>query len=330
MRIKKLIVIQSILLGILLSACQPAVPNLEVTEKPESTAGPSREVSGLMCIIVPDVENPYFNTLQEAAAQKAEELSYTTLKLVHDFDYYKEVEVIDHCIAEQAVAIILENAGADDSIANVQKATDAGIPVFLIDREINESGIAVSQILPNIYQGAILAAEEFVRLMEGTGNYIELTGRDTDYTPVRVIGFHDIIDKYPDMEMVAQQTANWSRTEAYEVMEALIPMFPDIKGVICENDTMALGAMAALKDVGLGDVIVVGFDGFDEVIEAIKAGEIKATVMLSIERIAEMAVIQADAYLRTGSTGQPEHQVVDCELITAENADKYRTWRLVE
>ena len=52
--------------------------------------------------------------------------------------------------------------------------------------------------------------------------------------------------------------------------------------------------------------------------------------MIPIERIAEMAVIQADTYLRTGSTGQPEKQAVDCELITAENADKYRTWRLVE
>ena len=71
-------------------------------------------------------------------------------------------------------------------------------------------------------------------------------------------------------------------------------------------------------------------DGCDEAIESIRTGGIAVTTMYPIERIAEMAVIQADTYLKTGSTGWPERQAVDYELITAENADDYRTWRLVE
>ncbi len=114
------------------------------------------------------------------------------------------------------------------------------------------------------------------------GSWVELMGRDDNYRSINHIrsqGFHDIIDNFPDMKMVNQQTANWSQTEAYDVTESLLQQYSDIDGVICGNDTMALGAMAAIKDAGLGDVIFVGFDGSDEVIMSIKSGGIKATVM---------------------------------------------------
>ena len=80
----------------------------------------------------------------------------------HDDDPNKQSELIDAAISNGAKAIILDNAGADASIGPVQKATDAGIPVFLIDREINATGIAKSQIVANNAQGARPVAEEFV------------------------------------------------------------------------------------------------------------------------------------------------------------------------
>ena len=113
-------------------------------------------------------------------------------------------------------AIILDNAGADASVAAVQKAKDAGIPSFLIDREITATGVAVSQIVSNNYQGAQLGAEEFVKLMGEKGDYAELVGKESDTNAgIRSKGYHDVIDQYPDLKMVAQQTANWSQTEAY-------------------------------------------------------------------------------------------------------------------
>src|SRR3546814_6730561 len=81
---------------------------------------------------------------------------------------------------------------------------------------------------------------------------------------------------------------------------------PQIKGVIAGNDTMALGAWAALKAAGRTDVIVVGFDGSDDVRQSILSGGIRATVLQPASLQARMAVEQADAYLRTGSTGMPE------------------------
>jgi erythritol transport system substrate-binding protein len=85
---------------------------------------------------------------------------------------------------------------------------------------------------------------------------------------------------------------------------------------------MAMGAMAALKSAGKGDVIVVGFDGSNDVRDSILAGDIKATGLQQIARIAEIAVEQADRYIKSGSTGQPEKQLIDCMLINRDNANR--------
>lgn len=286
---------------------------------------------GLIAILTPSHDNPFFKAEAVGAEARAKELGYETLVLVHDDDPNKQSELFDTAIASGAKAIILDNAGADATVAAVQRAKEAGIPSFLIDREIKESGIAVSQIVSNNYQGAQLGAEEFVRLMGETGKYAELLGREADTNAgIRSSGYHDIIDQYPDMEMVAQQSANWSQTEAYEKMETILQANPEIKGVISGNDTMAMGAWAALEAAGRTDVIVVGFDGSNDVRDSIKAGGIKATVLQPAFRQAQLAVEQADQFLKTGSTGLDEKQLMDCVLINADNAAKLETFALAD
>lgn len=283
----------------------------------------------LMAVITPSHDNPFFKSEAEGASLRAKELGYDVIVLVHDDDPNKQSELFDTAIARGAKAIILDNAGADATVAAVKKAKDAGIPSFLIDREIKETGIAVSQIVSNNYQGAQLGAEEFVRLMGEKGNYVELVGREADTNAgIRSSGYHDIIDQYPDMKMVAQQSANWSQTEAFEKMESILQANPDIKGVISGNDTMAMGAWAALKAAGRDDIIVVGFDGSNDVRDSILEGGIKATVLQPAYRQAQWAVEQAHDYLTKGSTGKDEKQLMDCVLITIDNAPKLETFAL--
>jgi erythritol transport system substrate-binding protein len=283
----------------------------------------------LIVVITPSHDNPFFKSEAVGAESRAKELGYETLVLVHDDDANKQSELFDTAIARGAAAIILDNAGADASIAPVEKAKKAGIPSFLIDREINKNGVAVAQIVSNNYQGAKLGAEEFVKLMGEKGPFVELVGKESDTNAgIRSQGYHDVIDQYPDLKMVARQSANWSQTEAYSKMESIIQANPDIKGVICGNDTMAMGAMAALKAAGKGDVIVVGFDGSNDVRDSIIAGDIKATVLQPAYRIAQMAVEQADKYLKQGATGLAEKQLMDCVLINAANARKLETFAL--
>lgn len=279
----------------------------------------------LMVIIMPDFANPFFKAEADAADARAKALGYETLVLDHQDDVTKQADYIDTAISRKAAAIILDNAGADASIAAIRKAKNAGIPSFLIDREINKTGLAISQIISNNYQGATLGAEEFVRLMGEKGNYVELIGNLTDNNAhIRSEGYNDVIGQYPNMIKVAAQSAEWHQDKAFTITESIIAANPDIQGVICGNDTMALGAQAALDAAGMSDVIVVGFDGSDDVIDSIKAGKIDATVLQPCTRGAEMAVEQADLYLRTGDTGLPEKQSVDCTLITPENADNFK------
>ena len=293
-------------------------------DRAPQTAQQSSQGKKRIVIITPPHDNPFFKAEAEAAATKARELGYETLVLSHGGDANKQDQLIDTAIAEKAAAIILDNAGVDASIGSVRKAKNAGIPSFLIDREINVTGIAVAQIVSNNYQGATLGAQTFVELMGEKGTYVELTGKESDSNAhIRSKGYHDIIDRYPELKMVAQQSANWSQTEAFAKMETILQAHPGIKGVIAGNDTMALGAAAALKAAGKKDVIVVGFDGSPDAIAAIKAGDLKATVLQPAVTIARMAVEQADQYIKTGSSKLPEKQVVDCELITRENADQF-------
>ncbi|MBB3978400.1 erythritol transport system substrate-binding protein [Rhizobium azooxidifex] len=283
----------------------------------------------LIAIITPSHDNPFFKAEAVGAEARAKALGYETLILVHDDDANKQSQLIDTAIGRGAKAIILDNAGSEASIAAVQKAKDAGVPSFLIDREINATGVAVSQIVSNNYQGAQLGAEEFVKLMGEKGNYVELLGREADLNAgIRSKGYHDIIDEYPDLKMVAQQSANWSQTEGYSKMETILQANPDIQGVIAGNDTMAMGAIAALQAAGRKDVIVVGFDGSNDVRDSIKAGGIKATVLQPAYAQAQMAVDQADVYIKTGKGPAEEKQLMDCVLINADNADQLETFAL--
>ncbi len=279
--------------------------------------------SNLIVVITPSHDNPFFKTEAMVADETAKKLGYTTLLLSHDDDPNKQDQHFDTAIASKAVAIICDNAGADATVGAVRKAKEAGIPTFLIDREINVNDLAISQIVSNNYQGALLGGEKFVELMNEEGLYVELLGKESDTNAgIRSQGYHEIIDQYPNMKMVAQQSANWSQTEAFQKMESILQANPNIKGVICGNDTMAMGAMAALNATGMGDVIVIGFDGSNDVRDSIQKGDIKATVLQTCAVNAIMAVEQADAYIKTGSTGKPEKQLTDCILIDASNADK--------
>ena len=286
---------------------------------------------GIIAIIVPPLDNPFFKAEADAAQSEATSLGYEPLVLIHNNDVNVQDQMFDAAIAKGAVAIVCDNADAQATVADVQKAKDAGIPTFLFDREINQTGVAIAQIVSNNYQGATLGGQQFAKLMNETGNYVELTGPQFDNNAqIRSQGYHDVLDQYTNMKMVAQQDANWDQTTAFNDMETILQAHPDIQGVITGNDTMALGASAALQAANRSDVIVVGFDGIPQVIDAIKAGTIQATVMQPATTLARMAVDQADAYITAGNTTtMDEKQSIDCILITPDNVDRAFNFELL-
>ena len=311
-------------------AADAAAPSEEATAAaeaaPAEAAGDALPGGGsnIMYVITPSTSNPAFKAEVDNAVAKAKELGYETKAVSHDDDPTKQTELFDAAIADKAAAIICDNAGADATIEAVKKARDAGIPTFLIDREITEDGVAIAQIIADNNQGAAAIAEEWVKAMGEKGKYVELLGKDSDTNAhVRTEAFHSVIDQYPDFEMLEQQTANWEQTEAYEKMDALIQAHPDIEGVICGNDTMLQGACAALKDHKM-NVPAIGVDGSDEAAALIKSGEATGTALQQFAVIAQTAVEEADKYLKEGTTGQEERQLIPCIAITKDNVDKLK------
>jgi erythritol transport system substrate-binding protein len=277
---------------------------------------------GLMTIIVTDPANPYWFTEGEVARKTAEDLGYTASVAAHKGDTNTESTLIDTAITNQSAAIILDPANADGSVGAVKKAVDAGIPVFLVNAEINQDGLAIAQLVSNNAQGAALGAQAWVEAVGDAGQYVELFGNPADNNAAtRSNGYETVLTQYPDLEKVAQEVANWDRTQGYQKMQSMLQAHPDIIGVISGNDEMALGAIAALKEAGkLEQVKVGGFDGSPDAVEAVKAGEMQYTVLQPVAVFSAEAVKQADHYIKNGEPAvDTEKQLFDCVLITPDN-----------
>lgn len=281
---------------------------------------------GLISIIVTDPANPYWFTEGEVAKKTAEEMGYTASVAAHKGDTNTESTMIDTAITNKSVAIILDPANADGSVGAVKKAVDAGIPVFLVNAEINQEGLAKAQLVSNNAQGAAIGAEQWVAAVGTKGKYVELFGNPADNNAAtRSNGYETVLTQYPDLAKSAKEVANWDRTQGYQKMQSMLQANPDIIGVISGNDEMALGAVAALKEAGkLEQVKVGGFDGSPDAVAAIKAGELQYTVLQPVAVFSKEAVVQADKFIKTGATGaSSEKQLFDCVLITKDNIDKY-------
>ena len=281
---------------------------------------------GLISIIVTDPANPYWFTEGEVAKKTAEELGYTATVAAHKGDTNVESNLIDAAITNSAKAIILDPANADGSVGVVRKATEAGIPVFLVNAEINESGIAIGQLVSNNAQGAAIGAVQWQELVGDEAKYVEFFGNPADNNAAtRSNGYKTVLSQYPGLEKVAEEVANWDRTQGYNKMQSIIQANPEIDAVISGNDEMALGAIAALKEAGkLEGVTVGGFDGSPDAVEAIKAGEMAYTVLQPVAVFSREAVIQADHYIKNGEPMVAEEKkLFDCLLITPDNVANY-------
>nr|WP_274635973.1 D-ribose ABC transporter substrate-binding protein [Microbacterium bovistercoris] len=289
------------------------------------------KAGGFIQIVVNDPSNPYWLTEGNVAQAEAEKLGYTASVAASKGDVNTESTIIDTAIAKHAAGIILDPANADGSIGNIKRAMAKKIPVFLVNAEINEQGVALGQLVSNNAQGAALGAQQWIKAAGTKGSYAELFGLPSDNNAAtRSNGYKTVISQYPDWKKVAQQTANWDRALGQQKMQSILQAHPDINAVISGNDEMALGAIAAIKQAGKklsvdgtkGGIVVGGFDGSPDAVDAIKSGELAYTVLQPVAVFAQKAVQQLDEYIRTGKKPAQEKQSFDCILITKDNVDK--------
>jgi ribose transport system substrate-binding protein len=277
-----------------------------------------------IAVVVSTLNNPWFVVLADTAKARATELGYDVTVYDSQNDPAKESSNFDNILAAKYDAILFNCTNADGSIANVQRAKDKGVPVFCIDREINSKDAATSQILSDNYSGCVKLGQHFVERVSETGKYAELLGILGDNnTRSRSDGFHSVVDKYPGLKMVAQQSADFDRAKALQVFEAILQANPDINAVFCGNDAMAMGAYQALESAGkAGKVMVFGFDGSDDVVKAISEGKIEATMMQYPKVMAQTAAESADQYIK-GKRDFEQKTPVAVDLVTRQNVGQF-------
>jgi ABC-type sugar transport system substrate-binding protein len=277
-----------------------------------------------IAVIVSTLNNPWFVFLAQTAAAQAESMGYEAKIFDSQNNTALESDNFDNAIASGYNAILFNPTDANGSVSNVIKAKKAGVPVFCMDREVNSANAATSQILSDSYSGCVDLAKYFVQTLHKKGTYIEILGLVADNnTWNRSKGFHSLVDYYPNLKMVAQQSADFDRNKAMEVMESILQAHPDIDAVFCGNDAMASGAYQALAAAGkAGHVIVFGFDGSADVIEAIKDKKITATCMQFPKVMAQTAAKYADEYFK-GKRDFPKKIQVAAELVTFNNVGDY-------
>jgi ribose transport system substrate-binding protein len=281
--------------------------------------GPKR-----VAVIVSTLNNPWFVVLAEAARDRARELGYEAVIFDSQNDPAKESAHFDNVVASRYGAVLFNCTDANGSVANVRRARAAGVPVFCMDREITANDAAISQILSDNYSGCVALGQYFVQQVGETGRYVELLGLVADTnTWNRSKGFHSVVDRYPGLKMVAQQSADFDRSKALEVLEAVLQAQPDINAVFCGNDAMAMGAYQALLAAGKADKVkVFGFDGADDAVQAVAEGKIAATVMQYPKLMARTAAENADRYLK-GERNFPQRIPVAVELVNRDNVSKF-------
>src|SRR6478735_7327860 len=242
-------------------------------------------------VIISTLNNPWFVVLAQTAATQAQSLGYETKIFDSQNNTSLEADNFDNAIASGYNAILFNPTDADGSVVNVLKAKAAEVPVFCMDREVNSTDAATSQILSDNYSGCVALGKYFVEQMNKKGNYVEILGLVGDNnTWNRSKGFHSVVDVYPGLKMVAQQSADFDRNKAMEVMESLLQAHPDINAVFCGNDAMAMGAYQALVSAGIADKVkVFGFDGAEDAITSISENKVAATGMQFPKVMAETA-----------------------------------------
>jgi galactofuranose transport system substrate-binding protein len=246
--------------------------------------------------------NPWRIAQTESMRNAAEENGVEIVITDAQSNTPKQVSDIQDMIAQGVDVLFIpprEEQGLEPAL---QSAHEAGVPVFLVDREANAEICEdyISFMGSNFVEQGERAAEWLVEATNGKAKVAELQGTvGASVTADRGEGFKSVIDENSGMEIVASQSGNFNRAEGQNVMEQILGGNPDLDAVYAHNDEMAIGAIQALKDAGRKpgeDVTVVSVDGTRDALQAIIDGDLGATVETN-PRFGPLAFDTAERFL---------------------------------
>ena len=241
-----------------------------------------------VALVMKSLANDFFREMEEGARKHQSEHSVqyelTTNGIKDEQDVGKQIDLVSQMVAMGIDALVLAPADSKALVSAVKRAQNAGVVVINIDNRLDpgvltSKGMRVPYVGPSNRKGAAMAAGVVTEHLHAGDEVAIIEGLPTAANGrERIAGFVQSITA-ASLKVVSSQAGNWDMGKANQLAAAVLNEHPNIKAFFCANDTMALGAVSALRSAGkLGQVKVVGFDNIAAVAQLVKSGEVAATV----------------------------------------------------
>jgi len=299
--------------ALVLCGCGPSAP-------PSQTAKPR------IALIMKSLANEFFLTMEKGArthqAAHADQYELLANGIKDELDVGRQTQLVEQMIAQRVDAIVIAPADSKALVTACKKALDAGIVVVNIDNKFDDGvladkGIQIPFVGPDNRKGARMVGEYVAKRLQAGDPVAIVEGVPTAFNAIqRKLGFEDALTA-AGMKIVASQSAGWEMETANRAVSAMIMEHPELKAILCANDSMALGAVAALKAANKADsVLVAGFDNISAVHDLVKQGKVVATADQHADQLAVFGIEYAlEMLVRKGAPADRETPV---DLITAE------------
>jgi ribose transport system substrate-binding protein len=277
-----------------------------------------------VALVLKTLNNPFFIELAAGAQDAADSLGVELLVQAPDreIDVEKQMQIIENLLQTDIDALALTPSGSREVVPAIAEANRAGVPVVIVDTRADAEALAAAGatiatfIGSDNVEGGRIAGRFVAEALGGQGSVAVIEGIPGHETgDSRLRGFREAIAEHPGISIVASQTANWERDQAFNVTQNMLQSHSDLRAVFAANDVMALGAVEAVAAAGrTGDLIVVGFDAQDEAVAAIREGAMSATIAQHPREMGRIAVESAWSILQGDSV--PAEVPVGIELVT--------------
>lgn len=277
----------------------------------------------VVALVVKTLNNQFFIDMEAGARAAADSLGFELLVQApeREVDVERQMQIVENLIQRRVQVLVLVPNGSRELVPAVLKANAAGIPVLTVDTRLDAATVqaagaqVVSFIGSDNVDGGRIAGRFLAERLQGNGQIAVLEGIPGHETgDARLRGFREAIDAAPGIRVVASQTANWERDQAFNVTQNILQAHPNITALFACNDVMALGAVEAIAAAGRdGSIQVVGFDAQDDARAAITANRMAATIAQNPREMGRLAMLTA-ARVLAGET-VPAEQPVPIALV---------------
>jgi ribose transport system substrate-binding protein len=256
-------------------------------------------VRGTIGVSVLTLTNPFFKVLGDSLAEEARKQGYDVVVTSGEFDVARQQDQVKDFIVRRVAAIVLCPCDSRSIGPAIQEANAAGIPVFTADIACLAPGAkVVSHIATDNFGGGTQAGEAMIAALgDSGGKVVILDFKQAESCLQRVAGFKEVIGRYNEgrssgqIEIVAELPGDGKKDQGYKCAEDALQAHPDLAGIFAINDPSALGARAALEKAGKADrVVIVGYDGQPEGLQAIREGTIYADPVQKPDQIGKRSV----------------------------------------